>query len=210
MLFEEFTLTSETQRGLKDSNFINPTPIQLSTLPFTLEGRDIQAQAKTGSGKTISFVIPILERLHSLKWQRDDGLGALIISPTRELALQIFKVFTQIGKHHNFSCGLLIGGKDLKQEQDRVQFMNILVCTPGRFLQHLETSVGFECSNLEILVFDEADRLLDMGFKKDIDAILEGLGKERQTLLFSATLSTGILDLARLSLKVCLICLLII
>lgn len=200
--FQDFNLTKETLQGLNEADFITPTPIQRETLTFSLIGRDIQAQAKTGSGKTLAFLLPILDKLHSQKWTRDDGLGALIISPTRELALQIFKVLKQVGKKHTFSAGLLIGGKDFKQEQERVAFMNILVCTPGRLLQHMDTTVGFDCSNLKILVLDEADRLLDMGFKKTLDAIILNLGKERQTMLFSATLTTGVADLARLSLQV--------
>ncbi|RKO86795.1 P-loop containing nucleoside triphosphate hydrolase protein, partial [Blyttiomyces helicus] len=116
-------------------------------------------------------------------------------------ALQIFDVLRKVGKLHTFSAGLLIGGKDLKQEQERVARMNILVCTPGRLLQHMDQTPDFGCDNLQILVLDEADRILDCGFEKTINAIVANLPKERQTLLFSATQTKSVRDLARLSLK---------
>lgn len=130
-----------------------------------------------------------------------DGLGAVIISPTRELALQIFAELRKVGKNHTFSAGLLIGGKDLKQEQQRISKMNILVCTPGRLLQHMDQTPEFETLNIQILVLDEADRIMDQGFQREMNAIIEHLPKERQTLLFSATQTKSVSDLARLSLR---------
>lgn len=143
----------------------------------------------------------MLDILYRKKWTPFDGLGALIISPTRELAVQIFEVLRSIGGFHAFSAGLVIGGKNLKEERDRLSRMNILVCTPGRMLQHMDQTAGLEANNLQILVLDEADRILDMGFRKTVDAIIENLPKERQTLLFSATQTKNVSDLARLSLK---------
>jgi ATP-dependent RNA helicase DDX10/DBP4 len=157
--------------------------------------------AKTGSGKTLAFLVPVLENLYRLKWSDMDGLGALIISPTRELAIQIFEVLRKIGQFHNFSAGLVIGGKNLKEERDRLSRMNILVCTPGRLLQHMDQTSGLGFDNLQMLVLDEADRILDMGFSKTLNAIVENLPAERQTLLFSATQTKNIEDLARLSLS---------
>ncbi len=207
--FLELGLSNETQKGLEMSNFVKMTEIQKQSLPLSLEGKDVLGQAKTGSGKTLAFVIPILESLNKNKWNNMDGLGALIISPTRELALQIFEVIRKVGKKHSFSAGLLIGGKDLKQEQERVKRMNILVCTPGRLLQHMDQTAEFDCNNLQILgifvihvVLDEADRILDAGFEKTINAIIANLPKERQTLLFSATQTQGVRELARLSVQV--------
>lgn len=125
----------------------------------------------------------------------------MIISPTRELAIQIFDVLVKIGrKGHLFAAGLVIGGKSLREEQDALARMNIVVCTPGRILQHLSQTATFNCDNLRMLVLDEADRILDMGFQRDVDAIVEYLPKERQTLLFSATQTKRVSDLARLSL----------
>ncbi|KAI9143400.1 P-loop containing nucleoside triphosphate hydrolase protein [Paraphysoderma sedebokerense] len=177
------------------------TDIQRESLSLGLCGHDVLGAAKTGSGKTLAFLIPILERLYRLKWSQDDGCGAVIISPTRELAVQIFQVLRKIGNQHSFSAGLLIGGKDLKTEKERVNRMNILVCTPGRLLQHMDQTAGFDCNNLEILVLDEADRCLDLGFSKTLNAIIENLPQQRQTLLFSATQTKSVKDLARLSLK---------
>lgn len=141
-----------------------------------------------------------MEKLYRAQWTEYDGLGALIISPTRELAVQIFEVLRKIGRYHVFSAGLVIGGKNLKEEAERLSRMNILVCTPGRMLQHLDQTAGFDANNLQILVLDEADRIMDMGFQSAVDALIEHLPKSRQTLMFSATQSKKVSDLARLSL----------
>ena len=177
------------------------TDIQSKSIPISLKGKDVLGAARTGSGKTLAFLIPILERLYRAKWGPNDGLGALIISPTRELAIQIFDVLRKMGCFHTYSAGLVIGGKDLKQEQDRLSRMNILVATPGRLLQHMDQTIGFDASNVQLLVLDEADRILDMGFANTLNAIVENLTKDRQTLLFSATQTKKVKDLARLSLK---------
>lgn len=115
--------------------------------------------------------------------------------------MQIFEVLRKIGRKHSFSAGLVIGGKNLKEEAERLGRMNILVCTPGRMLQHLDQTAGFDVDNLQVLVLDEADRIMDMGFQSAVDALVEHLPKSRQTLLFSATQSKRVSDLARLSLK---------
>lgn len=178
------------------------TDIQAKAIPIALKGHDILGAAKTGSGKTLAFLIPVLENLYRHQHVgADAGLGALIISPTRELAIQIFDVLRKVGKHgHMFAAGLVIGGKSLEAEREALTRMNILVATPGRILQHLSQTVAFNVDDLKMLVLDEADRILDMGFQRDVDAILEYLPKERQTLLFSATQSRRVSDLARLSL----------
>lgn len=125
--------------------------------------------ARTGSGKTLSYLVPIVERLFHERWSSLDGLGALIIVPVRELALQAFEVLRSFGGMHDLSAGLVIGGKDLKYEQERIRGMNILICTPGRLLQHMNESEGLDTSNLKMLVIDEVDRILDMGFKDTVD-----------------------------------------
>ena len=179
------------------------TDIQLAAVPHALAGRDVLGAAKTGSGKTLAFVVPLLEKLYREGWSLSDGLGALIITPTRELALQIFEVLRLVGKGHMFSAALLTGGKkEFREEQRRVPRMNIIVATPGRLLQHLEETPGFDASQLQVLVLDEADRILDMGFSAQLNAILDYLpqGGDRQTLLFSATQTKSVKDLARLSL----------
>ncbi|KAB5535369.1 ATP-dependent RNA helicase DBP4 [Coniochaeta sp. 2T2.1] len=199
--FTDLPLSAPTAAGLRSSHFETLTDIQARAIPLALKGRDILGAAKTGSGKTLAFLIPVLEVLFRQQWTELDGLGALIISPTRELAVQIFEVLRQIGRKHVFSAGLVIGGKSLKEEAERLGRMNILVCTPGRMLQHLDQTAGFVVDNLQMLVLDEADRIMDMGFQSAVDALVEHLPKSRQTMLFSATQSKKVSDLARLSLK---------
>ncbi|EIM87449.1 DEAD-domain-containing protein [Stereum hirsutum FP-91666 SS1] len=199
--FADLPLSEPTKRGLRKAFFVDMTDIQAKSLPVSLKGKDVLGAARTGSGKTLAFLIPVLEILYRRKWGPQDGLGALIISPTRELAVQIFEVLRSIGGYHSFSAGLVIGGKNLKDERDRLSRMNILVATPGRLLQHMDQTVGFESDNLQLLVLDEADRILDMGFSRTLTALLSHLPKSRQTLLFSATQTKSVADLARLSLK---------
>eukprot|EP00816_Leptocylindrus_hargravesii_P005929 CAMPEP_0196811982 /NCGR_PEP_ID=MMETSP1362-20130617/20171_1 /TAXON_ID=163516 /ORGANISM="Leptocylindrus danicus, Strain CCMP1856" /LENGTH=775 /DNA_ID=CAMNT_0042187397 /DNA_START=43 /DNA_END=2367 /DNA_ORIENTATION=- len=232
--FNTLPLSSETLQGLSDPNststsknkkrsrnqnqsmrkdFKIMTDIQHACIPHALLGRDILGAARTGSGKTLAFLIPLLERLNRANLQTAgySGVGAFVISPTRELAVQIFEVLRQIGRYHNLSAGLLVGGKkEFGLEQARVLQMNIIICTPGRLLQHLEQTPGFDdaCRYLQVLVLDEADRILDMGFQKQLYRILEYLPKpdhseheeRRQTMLFSATQSKDIKALAKLSL----------
>lgn len=198
--FADLPLSQNTLKGLKASHFTTLTDIQKRAIPHVLKGKDVLGAARTGSGKTLAFLIPMLELLYRNNWTQFDGLGALIVSPTRELALQIFEVLRKIGRTHGFSAGLVIGGKDLKEESERMQKMNILVCTPGRILQHMDQTAGFQADNLQMLILDEADRILDMGFRKTLDAIVDNLPPSRQTLLFSATQTKSVKDLARLSL----------
>lgn len=199
--FNQLPLSSKTIAGLEKGHFMNMTPVQKQSLLHSLCRRDILGAAKTGSGKTLAFLIPVLERLYLENWTVRDGLGALILSPTRELALQIFEVLRKIGAKHSLSAGLVIGGKDLKSERESINRMNILVATPGRLLQHMDQTSGFAWDNLQVLVLDEADRILDMGFAKTVDAVLKSLPRDRQTLLFSATQTNSVKDLARVSLS---------
>ncbi len=199
--FASLPLSQPTASGLAASHYKTLTDIQKQAVPYALKGSDILGAAKTGSGKTLAFLVPVLENLYRRRWTELDGLGALILSPTRELAIQIFEVLRKIGRYHTFSAGLVIGGKSLQEERERLGRMNILVCTPGRMLQHMDQTAAFEIDNLQMLVMDEADRIMDMGFQRDVDAIVEHLPKERQTLLFSATQTKKVSDLARLSLR---------
>jgi ATP-dependent RNA helicase DDX10/DBP4 len=201
--FNDLPLSKETQDGLSATHFTTLTDIQKRAIPAALKGNDILAAAKTGSGKTLAFLIPILENLYRTQCIGPDaGLGAMVISPTRELAIQIFDVLRLLGrKGHLFAAGLIIGGKGLREEQDALTRMNIVVCTPGRILQHLSQTAAFNVDMLQMLVLDEADRILDMGFQKDVDAIVDYLPRERQTMLFSATQTKRVSDLARLSLR---------
>ncbi|RWR79962.1 DEAD-box ATP-dependent RNA helicase 32 [Cinnamomum micranthum f. kanehirae] len=199
--FDQLPISRKMKDGL-GSKYTVMSEIQRASLPHSLCGRDVLGAAKTGSGKTLAFLIPVLEKLYRARWGPEDGVGSIIISPARELAMQLFNELKKVGKYHNFSAGLLIGGrKDVDTEKECVNNLNILVCTPGRLLQHMDETPNFDCSQLQILVLDEADRILDTGFKKALNAIISQLPKQRQTLLFSATQTKSVQDLARLSLK---------
>lgn len=190
--------------GLAKAKFKRMTQIQRVAIPHGLAGRDVLGAAKTGSGKTLAFLIPVVEALYRARWSREDGLGALVISPTRELALQIFEVLRSVcASHFSLTAGFVTGGKPFMEEQYALAKLNIIVCTPGRLLQHLEQTPGFDVSACKVLVLDEADRLLDMGFAAELNAIVSYLPSagDRQTLLFSATQTKSVRDLARLNLR---------
>lgn len=161
--FAELPLSEPTKAGLKGAHFSTLTDIQQKAIPQALQGRDILGAAKTGSGKTLAFLIPVLENLYRTQCIGGDaGLGALIITPTRELAIQIFDVLRLVGgKGHLFAAGLVIGGKHVREEQEALPRMNIVVCTPGRILQHLSETAAFNVDSLQMLVLDEADRVSD-------------------------------------------------
>ena len=199
--FDELPLSSATRKGLEAAGYAELTAVQRATLPHALAGRDVLGAAKTGSGKTLAFLLPILEQMFRNRWSQLDGVGALVISPTRELAMQIFQTLRKVGAKHTYSAALLIGGKDVETEKKRVAGVNILVCTPGRLLQHMDETPNFDCSSLLVLALDEADRILDLGFAATLNAIVANLPPGRQTLLFSATQTKRVKDLARLSLR---------
>ena len=199
--FKDLPISSKTLQGLNSSKYFNLTPIQRCTLPHSLGGRDILGASKTGSGKTLCFLIPLLENLYRDGFIREEGLGALILLPTRELAIQVFEVINKIGKHHNYSVGLVIGGNDYEKEKYIVNNMNILIGTPGRILQHMSESYMFTADNLKILVIDEADRILDEGFEDELIKIINYLPKNRQTLLFSATLTRNLKRLVKIHMR---------
>lgn len=199
--FADLPLSKKTLKGLNKNNFTKPTAIQRESIPPALQGKDVLGAAITGSGKTLAFLIPVLENLYLKKWSRPDGVGAIIITPTRELAYQIFETLKKVGIAHDFSAGLIIGGKNLKFERSRMDQCNIIICTPGRLLHHMDQNQVFNCSSMQILVLDEADRCLDMGFEQAMNAIIEHLPPERQTFLYSATQTRLVKDLVRLSLS---------
>lgn len=200
--FSTLSLSQRTLRGLTDASFKTMTEIQVAAIPHALAGRDVLGAAKTGSGKTLAFLVPLVEKLYRSRITFGDGLAALVISPTRELSLQIFEVLRLFAKHHQLSAGLITGGKkEFREEQASVIRMNILVATPGRLLQHLEQTPGFDASLLQVLVLDEADRILDLGFRDQLNSVLEYLPPSRQSMLFSATQTKSVKDLARLSLR---------
>lgn len=202
--FQSLPLSEATQAGLTEMKFTRMTQIQSMAIPPLLAGKDLIGAAKTGSGKTLAFLIPTLELLHKAKFTNRNGTGAIIIAPTRELAMQIYGVCKELcaaGKHSQ-TYGLVMGGANRKTEAEKLtKGVNIIICTPGRLLDHLQNTKGFIVRNLLALVMDEADRILEQGFEDDLRAILKLLPKERQTMLFSATQTKKIDDLARLSIN---------
>ncbi|XP_072950064.1 ATP-dependent RNA helicase DDX18-like [Epargyreus clarus] len=189
-------------KALKVMGYSKPTQIQVKTLPHLLLGDDIIGAAKTGSGKTLAFLIPIVENLIKLQFTRKQGTGCIIISPTRELALQIYEVLKKLLIDVDLTHSLIVGGeKKLKEIVRLHKGVNIIVSTPGRLLDHLQNTQGFSYENLKCLVLDEADKLLEAGFEKHIAGIINLLPKNRQTMLFSATIDDSVKNLARLALR---------
>ncbi|KAJ5380066.1 ATP-dependent RNA helicase has1 [Penicillium cataractarum] len=201
--FTELNLSEKTMKGIQDMGFETMTEIQQRTIPPLLAGRDVLGAAKTGSGKTLSFLIPAVEMLSALRFKPRNGTGVLVVSPTRELALQIFGVARELMAHHSQTYGIVIGGANRRAEAEKlVKGVNLLIATPGRLLDHLQNTQGFVFKNLKTLVIDEADRILEVGFEDEMRQIVKILPtEERQTMLFSATQTTKVEDLARISLR---------
>ncbi|CAL1696486.1 unnamed protein product [Somion occarium] len=201
--FSELELSEPTSRTLEEMGFTTMTPIQEKAIPPLLAGKDVLGAARTGSGKTLAFLIPAVELLHRLKFKPRNGTGIIIVSPTRELALQIFGVAKELMAHHSQTFGIVMGGANHRAEADKLQKgVNLLVATPGRLLDHLEGTKGFIFRNLKCLIIDEADRILEVGFEEQMKKIISILPNEnRQSMLFSATQTTKVTDLARMSLR---------
>ena len=198
---EAMGLSPGTLKGIRRKGFRLPTPIQRKTIPLILQGIDIVGMARTGSGKTAAFVIPLLEKLkaHSSTSQ---GARACILSPTRELALQTFKVVQDLGRHTDLRTAVLVGGDSMEaQFTELASLPDIIVATPGRLVHHLAEIDVFNLKSVEIAVFDEADRLFEMGFADQLKEILSGMSPSRQTLLFSATMPRILAEFARAGLK---------
>ncbi|KAK0198603.1 DEAD-domain-containing protein [Armillaria mellea] len=201
--FSALELSEQTMKALQDMGFSTMTPVQEKSIPLLLAGKDLLGAARTGSGKTLAFLIPAVELLHRLKFKPQNGTGIIIISPTRELALQIFGVAKDLMAHHSQTFGIIMGGANRRAEADKLaKGVNLLVATPGRLWDHLESTKGFVYRNLKALVIDEADRILEVGFEEQMKRIIKLLPNEnRQSMLFSATQTTKVQDLARISLR---------
>jgi ATP-dependent RNA helicase DDX18/HAS1 len=200
--FDTLDLTEQTKKAIADMEFQAMTEVQARTIPHLLVGRDVLGAAKTGSGKTLAFLIPAIELLYRAKFMPRNGTGVIVISPTRELALQIYSVARDLMKYHTQTNGLVMGGANRRTEAERlVKGVNLMVSTPGRLLDHLQNTSGFVYRNLACLIIDEADRILEIGFEEEMRQIIKLLPKDRQTALFSATQTTKVEDLARLSFK---------
>jgi ATP-dependent RNA helicase DDX18/HAS1 len=200
--FDSMELSKPTQAGIAEMGHSVMTEVQARTIPPLLAGRDVLGAARTGSGKTLAFLIPCAELLYHAKFMPRNGTGVMVLTPTRELALQIYGVAQQLMQKHSQTHGLLIGGANRRTEAERlVKGVNLLVATPGRLLDHMQNTKGFVFSSLKVFVMDEADRMLDIGFEEEMRTIVKMVPKDRQTMLFSATQTTKVEDLARLSLK---------
>ena len=197
MSFNTLGLSAELLRAVTDKGYGEPTPIQTKAIPVILEGRDILAGAQTGTGKTAGFTLPLLQRLSGQPQSTERrALRALILTPTRELAAQVEESVRTYGKHLPLKSTVVFGGVGFNPQADTLRRgVDILVATPGRLLDHVQQKT-VDLSKVEILVLDEADRMLDMGFIRDIRKILALLPKQRQNLLFSATFSDEIKQLS--------------
>ncbi|EEB05771.1 ATP-dependent RNA helicase Dbp10 [Schizosaccharomyces japonicus yFS275] len=197
--FQSMGLSTTMLRAITKKGFKAPTPIQRKTIPFVLDGRDVVGMARTGSGKTAAFVIPMIEKLKASRAQ--SGSRAIILSPSRELALQTMKVVKDFSKDTNLRTAVIVGGEGLEEQFSILTNKpDIIVATPGRFL-HLKVEMKLELGSIEYVVFDEADRLFEMGFAAQLTEILHGLPSSRQTLLFSATLPKNLVEFAKAGLQ---------
>lgn len=193
MSFQSFSLDPRIAAGIEAAGYTEPTPIQSEAVPTLQEGRDLVGIAQTGTGKTAAFVLPILSRLLTGPRGR---LRALVIAPTRELAEQIHEVITVLGRETGLRSATVYGGVGWHPQEKALRDREIIVACPGRFLAHLEAGTA-KVGKVEMLVLDEADRLFDMGFLPSIRRILKALPRERQTMLFSATMPDEVRRLAR-------------
>ena len=196
MIFDDLGLSEPLLRAVKEQGYTSPTPIQAKAIPLVRDGQDIMAAAQTGTGKTAGFTLPMLFRLASGTPAKSRRARALVLTPTRELAAQVAASVETYGKYLNMRSAVVFGGVKINPQIAKLnQGVDILIATPGRLLDLFQQkAVSFE--DLEILVLDEADRMLDMGFIHDIRRIVKALPKQRQTLMFSATFSKPIRDLA--------------
>jgi ATP-dependent RNA helicase RhlB len=195
--FDEFDLPAKVVNGLHDAGFISCTPIQARTLPVSLTGRDVAGQAQTGTGKTAAFLVTLLTRLLALPEEDRRLPSALIVTPTRELARQIYDEAKILARHTDLTMVQVVGGVDYGKQADTLrQGVDIIICTPGRIIDYYKQKI-FKTEGIKVLVIDEADRLLDLGFAKDMRYILRKLPlyEKRQSMLFSATLSYRVLEL---------------
>jgi ATP-dependent RNA helicase RhlE len=199
--FSSLNLDPKILKAVEDTGYTSPTPIQIQAIPHVLAGRDLMAMAQTGTGKTAAFTLPLLHRLlpyaSSSASPARHPIRALILAPTRELAIQVEESVETYSKHVQLSSTVVFGGIDIKtQKPALMKGVEILVATPGRLLDHVE-SRNLQLNQVQVLILDEADRMLDMGFMPDLKRILALLPKQRQTLLFSATFSDEIKKLAQ-------------
>ena len=195
MGFCALSLTAKLVQTLDELGYQTPTPIQSLAIPLVLAGEDVMARAQTGTGKTAAFALPMIQLLDNQQHQAD--VRALVLVPTRELAQQVYKAIQRYAQHTQLGVEAVYGGVSINPQIAAIKRgVDIMVATPGRLLDHLING-SLSLKKLQMLVFDEADRMLDMGFKDEIDRLLKRIPKNRQTLLFSATFDDGIYNLSK-------------
>jgi len=197
MKFEGYSIAPEIKQNLETLGFKRPTDIQFKSIPAILQGEDVLAIAQTGTGKTAAFAIPVISMLHDRKASaRPEGIKCIVMVPTRELAIQITEVFVKIGRYTRVKTFCIFGGVDQDPQISRLEKgIDILVATPGRVFD-LVSQGHLKLNTVEILILDEADHMLDLGFLKDIQDLIKRLPRKRQTLFFSATIDETIKKLA--------------
>ncbi|KAJ5581632.1 Transcription factor [Penicillium sp. DV-2018c] len=201
MTFQEFNLSRPILRGLAAVGFTDPTPIQRKAIPVGLLGKDIVGSAVTGSGKTAAFIVPILERL-LFRPRKVPTSRVVILMPTRELAVQCYNVSVKLATFTDVTFCQLVGGFSLREQENVLKKRpDVIIATPGRFIDHMRNSPSFTVDTLEILVLDEADRMLEDGFADELNEILTTIPKSRQTMLFSATMTESIDKLIRVGMN---------
>ncbi|UKZ77140.1 hypothetical protein TrVFT333_004858 [Trichoderma virens FT-333] len=199
--FQAMSLSRPILRGITTVGFSKPTPIQAKTIPIALMGKDLVGGAVTGSGKTAAFVLPILERL-LYRPKKIPTTRVVILTPTRELAIQCHAVATKLAAHTDIKFTLAVGGLSLKAQEVELRLRpDVIIATPGRFIDHMRNSASFSVDTVEILVLDEADRMLEDGFADELNEILTTLPKSRQTMLFSATMTSTVDRLIKVGLN---------
>lgn len=200
--FDDLEISDLSKKSLAKMEYQVCTPIQEKSIPDILRGKDILGAAKTGSGKTLAYMIPAVELLYKAGFTIKNGTGVIVIAPTRELAIQNYNVARDLLFYHSKTHGVIMGGAKRSTEAMMLKKgINLLVATPGRLLDHLENTPGFVFHNLKMLIIDEADAILKIGFEEEMTKILKLLPKDRQTLLFSATQTKKVEDLCRVSLR---------
>ena len=199
MQFDSLGLKAELLRAVSEQGYTQPTPVQQKAIPVVLAGHDIMASAQTGTGKTAAFTLPLLQKISEAGGERK--LRALILTPTRELAAQVHENLRAYGRHLNIRSLEVFGGVNINPQISKLRRgVDVLIATPGRLIDHMERGTA-DLRHIDTLILDEADRMLDMGFRPAIDRIVKVLPKKRQTLLFSATFSKEISQLAHQFLK---------
>ncbi|MEK6898563.1 MAG: DEAD/DEAH box helicase [Nanoarchaeota archaeon] len=189
--FKKLGISGDLLRAIQDSKYTEPSEIQEKAIPYVVAGRDVVGSAATGSGKTLAFGAAIVDRIaHTEKIQ------ALIMAPTRELAEQVAQSLKKYARYKKLNIATIYGGVDIKPQMRDLRYADVVVGTPGRLLDHLQRGT-IDLKHVKVLILDEADRMLDMGFIEDVETIIKNCPKERQTLLFSATLSQDVKHLSR-------------